>query len=57
MNAPNIRERPWKNIDSMILGLCYILTGIIMMISFGYYYRGFCVDYALWRTKKINGIR
>lgn len=51
MNFPNIRKRPWKNIDLMIIGFLDIIHGLISLASLGYWYANPAIYYVIWRTK------
>jgi hypothetical protein len=52
MRLPNTTKQPWKNIDRIIIGFIHIISGIITILSLGFYVRHFSVDYAKWKLKK-----
>lgn len=53
MKFPNIRKRPYKNIDLMIIGFLDIIHGLILLCTLGCWYANPCIYYVCWRTKKM----
>jgi hypothetical protein len=53
MHIPDIRKRPWKNIDLMVIGLLDTLDGMTKVISLGFSSGKYniCMKYLEWRTR------
>ena len=52
MRIPNIGNRPWKNLDIIIIGFAKILDGLVAILSIGYYLPPCHIKYVTWRFKK-----
>jgi hypothetical protein len=49
---PDIRKRPWRNIDIMAVAVCEILEGFIGLCTIGFYIPTWEMTYLVWRTQK-----
>lgn len=50
---PNIRKWPWKNIDLLIFSTLEMLTGVVGLLSLGFFHRDFSTNYIYWRFLKM----
>ena len=53
MKIPDIRKRPWKNIDLMIIGILEVIDGYAKFLSLGFWCPSRTMDYLEWRTRKM----
>lgn len=52
MKIPNWNERPWKNIDRIIIGFTNLIDGAIAIFTLGFYYPWLHSKYVKWRTMR-----
>ena len=50
---PDIRKRPWQNLDIIIIGFLYIVDGLITVMSLGFHLSSIEVRYVCWRSKRM----
>lgn len=54
----DIRKRPFRNIDLMLIGLLSMLDGATAILSLGFYKSSLDMAYIEWRTRlAINALR
>jgi hypothetical protein len=52
MRIPDIRRRPWQNIDFMIIGALGMFDGLAKVLSLGFAQTNVEMSYLCWRTQQ-----
>ena len=45
-------RRPYRNIDVMLIGIGYLVSGVVAVLSLGFVLPAVHMDYVEWRTRQ-----